>query len=188
MRLIRGGAGSRDIRGWRFPETVDEMEEAKNRMPPQHSGAGIAHDRLGLFTPLGPVAVDGAVGTGRLVFPKSTTFQAHGGIIHQSLTVRAEVVAVTMLVRAIDLRHGDKGPVLTSQPTIGQRNSIGIRWRWSGERFRYHVFSMPQTENQTLISVKVWLGLCMSITSNKFEYRRNFALQLVIKYLIGPNG
>ncbi len=62
-------------------ETIQPMSQAQNRVLPDHPRTGITHDHFHLLTPCGHVAVDRAIGTGRLFGAKAAALQPDGRVI-----------------------------------------------------------------------------------------------------------
>jgi len=92
------------------PQFVENMIQRAPGMAPGHSGPGKAH-HITRHLPLSRlVAVNWAVCTGGLVCTVWTLLKPSLGVLHQSLTVRAEAGAfmILMVVAAIDTRHANK--------------------------------------------------------------------------------
>ena len=109
------GAG----RGRRFASALDEVTSGKDRVLPDHAGAGMAHDGTDLFPHVGPVAVDGAVGAGGLLRPEGAFFETLCCVGEKPLTVVAEFPFCSMAFPAEDPDHGLQGFALPLDSGVG---------------------------------------------------------------------
>ena len=114
-------------------------------MFPKHAWSCVTHDRLGLIPALRSVAVNRTISAGWLVLAEAAAFQAHRSIIDQPLTLRTKLAVAAMLVGAVDVCHGYKGLVLTTQTAVRQGGGRGSRLDRgrSDMRFIHHASSMP---------------------------------------------
>lgn len=69
--------------------TVEQMAEAQPGVLPQHARTCVAHDHLDFLPTVALIAMDGAPGTGGLLFAEPTMLQAQGDIMRQVLTIWA---------------------------------------------------------------------------------------------------
>lgn len=93
----------------RFPESIEPVIEAHDRMFPDHARAGVAHDDTHLFPPLTLIAMHRALGTGWFFGTKAAALQARIGIVQELFAVRAQFTAGVMMIAAINVRHRRHG-------------------------------------------------------------------------------
>jgi hypothetical protein len=109
------------FRGWGLAETVQPMAETQNRVPPEHAGTGMAHDHLHLLAPVALITMHRAVGAGGLAGPKPAILQPRGGIVQQSLTLRAKRGPGVVAVAAMAPDHrGHRFPFPRQAPAGGE--------------------------------------------------------------------
>ena len=90
-------------------------------MPEQHPGAGVTHDRPGLFSLSWLVAVNRTVRASRLVLAIRTLLPPHFGVVQELPAFRTQVFpASSMMVGAIDADHPGHGQPLTHQVLLFQ--------------------------------------------------------------------
>jgi hypothetical protein len=98
---------------------IHHVHERKPGMPQGHSWAGVAHDHACLF-PLGTlVAVDGALGAGRLGLAIGTFLEPPGRVIEKlaALSARPVLTGIPgMMIGAPDSDHAFHGAELARQP------------------------------------------------------------------------
>ena len=116
------GAG----KGLRFSPAVDEVASGKDRVPPDHPGAGMAHDGTDLLPHVGPVAVDGAVGAGGLFRPEGAFVGTPCGVSEKPRTIAADFVFCAVEVPAEDPDHGLKGFAFPLDSGVGFRHGDNI--------------------------------------------------------------
>ena len=85
------------------------MASGQDRVPPDHPGAGMAHDGTDLFPHVGPVAMDGAVGAGGLFRPEGTFVETLYGVGEKPLAIAADFPFCSVAVPAEDPDHGREG-------------------------------------------------------------------------------
>jgi len=78
-------------------------------MPPDHPGAGVAHDGPDPLPHVGPVAVDGAVGASRLLRPEGTLVEALQGVGEKPFAILAESIRCAVAVPTEDPDHRLQG-------------------------------------------------------------------------------
>jgi len=89
-----------------LPETIYLMGDRQQRVAQQHSWARISHDLFGPGFASRLEAVDGAVGTCRLVFPIRTLVEPHLNIAQEILTICAQsAIGSVVVIGAIDADH-----------------------------------------------------------------------------------
>ena len=96
-------------KGLRYPSAIDEVASGQDRVPPDHPGAGMAHDGTDLFPHVGPVAMDGAVGAGGLFRPEGTFVETLYGVGEKPLAIAADFPFCSVAVPAEDPDHGREG-------------------------------------------------------------------------------
>lgn len=91
-------------------KAIQLVGNGEQRMAKQHPRAGISHDRPGLSLASRLVAVNRAVGAGRLVFPVRTLFEPQLGIVEELLARVAQHIARDIVmsgaIHADHLAHG----------------------------------------------------------------------------------
>jgi hypothetical protein len=83
------GPAFRAGKGRRFASTLDEVKGGKDRVPPDHPGAGMAHDLPDLLPHVGPVAVDVTVGAGGLIRAEGAFVETFHGVGKKPLAIGA---------------------------------------------------------------------------------------------------
>jgi len=78
-----------------------------------HPGACETHDFLHLLPQGSPITMDRTPGTGGFLLLKGASIQPGGGIIHEGLTIFAQVILTTMKSLTIEGYHGGYGFLFT---------------------------------------------------------------------------
>jgi len=102
------------------PELVEQVGQRPDRVPPGHPRAGEAHDLAGRLALGGLVAVDRAVGAGRLVYAVRALFKPPFRVIHQFRAVGAQAavcLAIVMMVTEY-VCHAHQGFVFPLQSAV----------------------------------------------------------------------
>ena len=70
---------------WLFSDAIPEMEQGQDRVPEEHTRAGIAHHDADLLPMFGPVTVHRALGAGGFTLLKGAPVQALQGVLQEFL-------------------------------------------------------------------------------------------------------
>jgi len=117
------GAG----KGRRFASALDEVTGGKDRVPPDHPGAGMAHDDPDSLPHVGPVAVDGAVGAGGLLRAEGALIETLDGVSEKPRAIAAESPFCAVAIPAEDPDHGLQGFALPLDSGVSFRHGDNIR-------------------------------------------------------------
>ncbi len=89
-----------------LPEAIYLMRNSQQGVAQQHAWTGIPHDLFGLRLTSRLVAVNGAIGTRRLVFPIRTLLEPYFNIVRKVLALCAQnATGRVVVIRAIDTNH-----------------------------------------------------------------------------------
>ena len=88
-------------------------------MPPDHPGAGMAHDGPDLLPHVGPVAVHGAVRAGGLLRPEGALVETLYGTGKKSRAIVADFPFCAVALPAEDPDHGLQGFALPLDSGVG---------------------------------------------------------------------
>lgn len=100
----------------RAAQLVEGMDQGPDRVPQRHARAGVPHHRAHLFALALLVAVDRAVGAGRLGLAVGAFRQPPLGIAHQSRALVAQgLAAAAMVVGAEYAGHAHQGGVFAPE-------------------------------------------------------------------------
>jgi len=122
-----------------FAALVQQVPDGPDRMPPGHSRPGKAHDEASGFALRRLVAVNRAIGAGRLGGAVGTFLQPPLGVLHESLALGAQApVNQPMVMVAVDPRHAAEGLVFVQQPSFERVHGTII------EAFVIHQFDPGQ--------------------------------------------
>ena len=137
MTSVHMGAPSppRAIR--RFPEAINEVQHRQNRMPTQHTRAGVPHYRPDLLSHLRLVAMHRALGASGLVFMERTSVKTSQRIVPKLSTFRAEFPLASMVIAAVEAYHGLNGFAFPLHSRIVARHECDALSRQPHPRHEY---------------------------------------------------
>jgi len=100
-------------------------------MRPKHSRPRVAHDHLHLVTMVALIAMDGAIGAGRLFGSETAAVETIGGVISEILALVAEHVTFPVLSAAINTDHRQHRFPSPGKAAVGE--TIAVVGRVPGE-------------------------------------------------------
>ena len=103
------------------PPPIQQMPHRQHRMPPDHAGAGIAHDVAYALAHCWLEAVNRARGARGFVEEERTPFDTLPGVLPQRLAVVAEVAARAVMRAAVHADHHVNGLLLAGYSPFGCR-------------------------------------------------------------------
>jgi hypothetical protein len=91
------------------------MEQTQDRVTGSHAGPRVAHHIVHRLAHLAAIAVDGAIGAGRLLCPKRAVPQTSASITKQLSALGAKTVGAPVVIAAEELDHDLHGLQLAFQ-------------------------------------------------------------------------
>ena len=120
-RVGRGGCARRRTRKvGRRAASVDHVGHREHRMPREHPRTGVAHDDAHLLAHRGAVAVDLAVGAGRLVVAEHAAVEPARRVVHERAAAGAQAVVFRVQVVAVDAHHRADRLQLAREPRMAR--------------------------------------------------------------------
>jgi len=89
----------------RFPVSIGEMKDCQNRMSRQHARTSISHHDPDPLSPRFLVTVDGTLGASWLVVNDRTLVYSLVRITQKFAAIRAETIAMSVMIAAVDCHH-----------------------------------------------------------------------------------